>query len=79
MAAAESLANLTIDGDGFPANLRRNLSILSPQQVELAKMLIELEQSHMFEQWPEPGVEDDEKRAFFDQVISFYVLLSLVN
>lgn len=68
MAAAESLANLTIDGDGFPANLRKNLSILSPQQVELAKMLIELEQSHMFEQWPEPGVEDDEKRAFFDQI-----------
>nr|XP_027091864.1 UDP-sugar pyrophosphorylase-like [Coffea arabica] len=68
MAAAESLAKLSIDGDGFPQNLRENLSVLSPQQVELAKMLIEMEQSHLFEQWPEPGVEDDEKRAFFDQI-----------
>lgn len=68
MAAAESLAKLSIDGDGFPANLRKNLSVLSPQRVELAKMLIEMEQSHLFEKWPEPGVEDDEKRAFFDQI-----------
>ncbi|XP_027093022.1 UDP-sugar pyrophosphorylase [Coffea arabica] len=68
MAAAESLAKLSIDGDGFPENLRKNLSVLSPQQVELAKMLIEMEQSHLFKQWPEPGVEDDEKCAFFDQI-----------
>lgn len=31
-------------------------------------MLIELGQSHLFEHWPGPGVDDDEKRAFFDQV-----------
>lgn len=33
-------------------------------------MLLELNQAHLFEHWPEPGVEDDEKRAFFDQVIA---------
>ncbi|CAI9115534.1 OLC1v1016456C6 [Oldenlandia corymbosa var. corymbosa] len=48
--------------------LRNNLSILSPDQVELANMLIEMEQSHLFEHWPEPGIDDDEKRAFFDQI-----------
>lgn len=31
-------------------------------------MLIEMGQSHLFDHWPEPGVDDDEKRAFFDQV-----------
>ncbi|KAL0351544.1 UNVERIFIED_CONTAM: UDP-sugar pyrophosphorylase [Sesamum calycinum] len=49
-------------------NLRKNLALFSPQQVELAKVLLEMNQSHLFEHWPEPGVEDDEKRAFFDQV-----------
>uniref|UniRef100_A0A0E0CKG6 Uncharacterized protein n=1 Tax=Oryza meridionalis TaxID=40149 RepID=A0A0E0CKG6_9ORYZ len=24
-------------------------------------------QSHLFEHWPEPGVDDDKKRNFFDQ------------
>jgi len=36
--------------------------------VELVKMLIEMGQSHLFEEWPEPGVDDHEKTAFFDQV-----------
>ncbi|EXB28448.1 UDP-sugar pyrophospharylase [Morus notabilis] len=37
-------------------------------QIELAKTLLELGQSHLFEHWAEPGVEDEEKKAFFDQV-----------
>ena len=41
-------------------------------QVELAKMLLETGQTHLFEHWAEPGVEDDEKKAFFDQVSSFF-------
>lgn len=49
-------------------NVYNNLSLLSPKQVELAKMLIEMGQNHLFEHWPELGVDDDEKRAFFDQV-----------
>ncbi|KAG5525132.1 hypothetical protein RHGRI_031715 [Rhododendron griersonianum] len=31
-------------------------------------MLLEMGQSHLFEHWPEPGVDDEQKRAFFDQV-----------
>lgn len=37
-------------------------------QFELAKMLLDEGQMHLFEQWPEPGVDDDKKRSFFEQV-----------
>ncbi|PIN16492.1 UDP-N-acetylglucosamine pyrophosphorylase [Handroanthus impetiginosus] len=68
-STAAALSKLNIDDWVSAApNLQKNLSLLSPQQVELAKMLLELNQGHLFEHWPEPGVEDDEKRAFFDQV-----------
>ncbi|KAJ6938079.1 UDP-sugar pyrophosphorylase [Populus alba x Populus x berolinensis] len=68
--ATESLSKLNINGDFASSlpNLHKNLHLLSPQQVELAKMLVEEGQSHLFEHWPEPGVDDDEKKAFFDQV-----------
>lgn len=45
-------------------------------QIELAKMLLEMGQSHLFEHWPEPGVDDDEKKGFFDQV---FVILGLFD
>ena len=38
------------------------------RQIELAKMLLDMGQSHLFEHWPEPGVDDDEKKAFLNQV-----------
>lgn len=46
-------------------------------QMELAKMLVEKGQNHLFEHWPEPGTDDDDKKAFFDQVsfISFLIFL----
>lgn len=65
-STADALSQLNIDGT--PPNLRKNLSLLSPEQAELAKVLLEENQSHLFEHWAEPGVEDDEKRAFFDQI-----------
>lgn len=37
-------------------------------QQELVKMLLENGQDHLFRDWPPPGVEDDHKKAFFDQV-----------
>ncbi|CAA2969667.1 UDP-sugar pyrophosphorylase-like isoform X2 [Olea europaea var. sylvestris] len=71
-STADSLSKLHIDGgDDWAAaapNLLRNLSLLSPEQVELAKMLLEMGQSHLFEHWPEPGVDDDKKRELFNQV-----------
>ncbi|KNA12672.1 hypothetical protein SOVF_123710 [Spinacia oleracea] len=65
--AADQLANLDMSELDCP-NLLKNLEILSPDHVELAKILIQNGQSHLFNDWPESGVDDDEKRAFFDQV-----------
>ncbi|KAL0314374.1 UNVERIFIED_CONTAM: Peroxisome biogenesis protein 1 [Sesamum angustifolium] len=68
-STGDALSKLQIDDLPSAApNLRKTLALFSPQQVELAKVLLEMNQSHLFEHWPEPGVEDDEKRAFFDQV-----------
>ncbi|KAI9201403.1 hypothetical protein LWI28_022961 [Acer negundo] len=69
-SATDHLSKLGIDG-GFAnsaSNLRKNLHLLSSEQLELAKMLIEMGQSHLFEHWPEPGIDDEEKRALFDQL-----------
>ncbi|XP_031281582.1 UDP-sugar pyrophosphorylase-like [Pistacia vera] len=69
-STTDNLSKLDIDG-GFAnsaPNLLKNLSTLSFEQIELAKMLMEMGQSHLFEQWAEPGVDDEEKKAFFDQV-----------
>ncbi|KAG5612021.1 hypothetical protein H5410_023302 [Solanum commersonii] len=63
-----SKLNISADWASTAPNLHKNLFLLSSQQVELAKVLIEMEQSHLFQHWAEPGVDDDEKRAFFDQI-----------
>ncbi|XP_039120269.1 UDP-sugar pyrophosphorylase [Dioscorea cayenensis subsp. rotundata] len=67
---AEKLSEIQIGDDmaSTAPNLMKNLSLLSPDQVELAKMLLREEQSHLFLHWPEPGVDDDKKRDFFEQV-----------
>jgi hypothetical protein len=41
-------------------------------QIELARLLLEMGQSHLFEHWAEPGVDDDEKKCFFEQVRGFF-------
>lgn len=43
-------------------------------QIELGKMLLELGQGHLFEHWPDPGVDDDDKRSVLDQVIVTFIL-----
>ena len=35
---------------------------------------MEAGQSHLFQSWAEPGVEDEEKRGFFEQVFFFLIL-----
>ncbi|KAM7511129.1 hypothetical protein LguiB_010004 [Lonicera macranthoides] len=68
-STADKLSNLNINVDfSSSPNLHKNLSVLSPQQIELAKMLLEMGQSHLFENWAETGIDDGEKRGFFDQV-----------
>ncbi|XP_022768072.1 UDP-sugar pyrophosphorylase-like isoform X8 [Durio zibethinus] len=67
-SAAEILSNLNINAGDWPPNLVKNLHLLPADQIELAKMLSEMGQSHLFQHWAEPGVEDDQKKAFFAQV-----------
>ncbi|XP_057974681.1 UDP-sugar pyrophosphorylase [Malania oleifera] len=69
-STADKLSDLHINGDlaSSVPNLHKNLGLLSPDQIELAKMLVEMGQRHLFESWPGPGVDDDEKKSFFDQV-----------
>lgn len=70
----KQLSDLGIDGgdsDSWAAsapNLQKNLGVLSPDQIELAKMLISEGQSHLFAHWPEPDVDNSKKKSFFDQV-----------
>ncbi|CAH2061005.1 unnamed protein product [Thlaspi arvense] len=48
--------------------LQSNLGILSPDKIELAKILVENGQTYLFLHWPEPGVSDKEKLSFFEQI-----------
>ncbi|GJM97533.1 hypothetical protein PR202_ga14465 [Eleusine coracana subsp. coracana] len=72
-AAAAGVAAMGISGgseewaEACPA-LRRNLQLLAPEEVQLAKTLLNEDQMHLFEHWPEPGVDDDKKKGFFGQV-----------
>ncbi|KAK4802350.1 hypothetical protein SAY86_000553 [Trapa natans] len=71
-STAEELSKLGINGEWTacaPPNLQKNLQLLSPDQVELAKMLVDMGQNHLFYHWADPGVEDEDKKAFFAQVV----------
>ncbi|XP_030526560.1 UDP-sugar pyrophosphorylase [Rhodamnia argentea] len=68
---AKSLSKLDVGEDwvaSAPPGLGKNLFVLSPDQVELAKLLVEMGQSHVFEHWADPGADDDQKKALFEQV-----------
>ncbi|KAI3793779.1 hypothetical protein L1987_36401 [Smallanthus sonchifolius] len=69
-SAIEKLANVQLNqlSTSSSPNLQKNLSILSPDQIELGKMLLEIGQGHLFEHWPDPGVDDDDKQALLAQV-----------
>ncbi|KAI3967380.1 hypothetical protein MKX01_040706 [Papaver californicum] len=68
----KQLSELGINADFLSSscpNLQNNLSILSPHQIKLGKMLVEIGQTHLFHHWSQPGSDDDqEKISFFDQV-----------
>ena len=43
-------------------------SHFEPEHLDMIKLLLELEQQHLFDEWHEPGVHDDRKRALLDQL-----------
>ncbi|MQL97714.1 hypothetical protein Taro_030420 [Colocasia esculenta] len=63
-------AEVSIGDDWATAapRLQKNLGILSPDQVEHAKLLLSEGQNHLFAHWSDPGVDDERKKSFFDQV-----------
>ncbi|KAL8198015.1 hypothetical protein R6Q57_029934 [Mikania cordata] len=69
-SAIDKLTNLQVNElfTFSSPNLQKNLSIFSADQVKLVKMLLEMGQEHLFEDWPDPGVDDDEKKCLIDQV-----------
>eukprot|EP00746_Dinoflagellata_sp_MGD_P136207 gnl/MRDRNA2_/MRDRNA2_70176_c0_seq2.p1 gnl/MRDRNA2_/MRDRNA2_70176_c0~~gnl/MRDRNA2_/MRDRNA2_70176_c0_seq2.p1 ORF type:complete len:985 (+),score=187.28 gnl/MRDRNA2_/MRDRNA2_70176_c0_seq2:25-2955(+) len=52
----------------WPLQLEQNRKMLGPAVTPLADMLIMKGQSHLFSAWGPPGIEDEEKRAFFAQM-----------
>jgi hypothetical protein len=52
----------------WPENLQANYSILSKKEIELASLLISLEQRHLFDAWEPVGSNDESKHEFFRQV-----------
>ncbi|XP_054788463.1 UDP-sugar pyrophosphorylase-like isoform X2 [Prosopis cineraria] len=69
-STAHTLSQLGVHDDFASSvpNLEKNLNLLPQEQVGLAKMLLEMGQSHLFEHWAGPGVDDDLKKGFFEQV-----------
>ena len=56
------------DQHNWPIALKANEEILSEEESLAASLLIGLEQQHLFENWDLPGVNDDKKHKFFQQV-----------
>ena len=54
-------------------------SVLLFLQIEVARMLLEMGQSHLFQHWAESGVEDDQKKAFFAQVSVFFLSYGILQ
>jgi UDP-sugar pyrophosphorylase len=52
----------------WPEGLLKNESILNTDERELASMLVEIGQEHLFASWSPPGENDDQKHTFFQQV-----------
>ncbi|PKA49520.1 UDP-sugar pyrophosphorylase [Apostasia shenzhenica] len=52
----------------FESSSQAFLNQIIVPKIELAKELLHEGQSHLFSHWAEPGVDDEKKKNFFDQV-----------
>ncbi|GFR50316.1 hypothetical protein Agub_g12510, partial [Astrephomene gubernaculifera] len=55
--------------DPLSAMLKGNEALLSEQERALVSELLQLDQGHLFEGWPEPGTADSSKRQLVDQLV----------
>ena len=46
-----------------------NKSLFSPEEIALGDALMDANQTHLFEEWPAPGTEDEEKKQMMQQLM----------
>lgn len=51
------------------AILEKHLEIFNDREKKLCHLLIELDQVHLFKNWPEPGIDSQDKRRLLSQLI----------
>ncbi|GLI66614.1 hypothetical protein VaNZ11_010538 [Volvox africanus] len=54
--------------DHVQAVLKENAALLDDQDRALVSQLLDLDQAHLFERWPEPGTDDEGKRRMLAQL-----------
>jgi UDP-sugar pyrophosphorylase len=59
---------IMINETNCPPNLYKNLNLLNEDEIILAKLLLELNQHHLFEYWDDIGINDNLKHNFFNQI-----------
>lgn len=64
---AENKEDIQIISD--VAGLNRNLGIFNNEEKRAIKLLLDCNQSFIFEHWPNPGTDDEKKKALLAQVL----------
>jgi hypothetical protein len=77
-ASSASRLSATVDPPAKPSVSQENLELLSVRGQSAVSRLIENDvggyQSHVYGHWPEPGVQDDDKRRLAEQVRSSLIV-----
>lgn len=56
------------DPELWPHDIKKNVDILSEKEKEMVKMLLSIQQHHVFNNWEDVGVNDELKHQFFAQI-----------
>ena len=64
---SEFKTTTTIHSD-WPAELIANERIFDEEELKFANLLIQIGQSHLFQDWDPPGINDNSKHQFFIQI-----------
>ena len=57
----------------WPSRLQENKDILDAEEKKLVVLLLESQQSHLFESWDPPGIYDEGKHSFFQQIKTLHI------
>jgi len=67
-----SSADKALEQVAWPADLQANSSILTEDEKVLAQLLLQQQQHHLFVGWDRPGLNDEKKHHFFEQVMQLH-------